>query len=147
MDHWTAFAIIVAAYLVGLVIYRLMRVRQDRWLARYWEEKKMALDWNKIGEVADEVGSDVLSVIKPFLPALKREGEDLFEGFVKHLLDKDFSKIDQLMYEKMTIPERRELEDDVYKDARAAAEARFRRKELTKQILMKALLRVALAFI
>lgn len=107
----------------------------------------MPIDWNKIGEIADEVGKDALSIIKPFLPALKREGEELFEGFVKHLLNKEYDKIDQLMYEKMTVEERRELEDDVIKAARDAAKARFRRKELTKEILTKALIRVALALI
>ena len=107
----------------------------------------MAIDWNKIGAVADEVGQDILSIIKPFLPALKREGEEVFEGFIKHLLKKNFVEIDQLMYEKMTRKERRELEDQVYKDARAAAEARFRRIRLGKEILLKAVIRLALAFI
>jgi len=111
------------------------------------KNEKMALDWNKIGDVADEVGEDILAIIKPFLPALKREGEELFEGFIKHLLDKDYDKIDRMMYEKMTIEERRELEDAVLRDARDAVRARFRRKELTKQILTKALIRIALALL
>jgi hypothetical protein len=100
----------------------------------------MAIDWTAIGSLAGEMGDDALKTIKPYLPALGREGKDVYEGFLKHLLDNDWPAINQLMYEKMTTDERRELEDQVYKAAVEATQANFRRKELMKEIAMKLLL-------
>lgn len=99
-----------------------------------------ALDWGALGGV----GSDMMDVIKPYLPALAREGEAVFNGFIKHLLDKNWSEIDKLMYVKMTIAERRELEDAAIKGGRQAALDRFNRIELTKQIAFKLMLRLAM---
>ena len=70
--------------------------------------------------------------VPPMYSALKREGPDVFEGFVKRLVDKDFEQIDEFMYERMTTAERRELEDEVLKEAREAAQAKFRQRELAR---------------
>ncbi len=104
----------------------------------------MTLDWQELGKIAGNEGKELLDVIKPFLPALAREGPDIYEGFVKHLGDGEFDEIDKLMFEKMTPAERRELIAEVYKGARDAAMAKFRRKELTKDILVKLSIRIAL---
>lgn len=104
----------------------------------------MNLDWQELGRIAGDEGKELLDVIKPFLPALAREGPDVYEGFIKHLGDGEFDQIDQLMFEKMTPSERRELINDVYKGARDAAMAKYRRKELTKDIMVKLAIRIAL---
>lgn len=104
----------------------------------------MAIQWDEVLDAAEENGKDVLSVLKPYLPALAREGKDVYEGFIKHLKDGDFKEIDKLLYQKMTPAERKELEEDVYKDAFAAAEAKYRQKELMKDILLKIVVRLAL---
>jgi hypothetical protein len=104
----------------------------------------MPLDWTKLEEVGDGVGEDLLRIVKPYLPALAREGPDVFEGFIKHMSDSNFVEIEKLMYSKLTSEERRELEDQVYKDAHAAAEARFRRIKLTKEIAFRAALAIVL---
>lgn len=100
----------------------------------------MAIDWAQISTIADETGRDVLRIVKPYLPALAREGKEVFEGFVRHLWDQDWAQIDALMYAKMTLEERRELEADVYKDAHAAVLAKFTRKELARELLFKAVM-------
>jgi hypothetical protein len=104
----------------------------------------MAIQWDELLDAAEDTGKDVLSVLKPYLPALAREGPDIYEGFIKHLKDGNFKEIDLLLYEKMTAEERLELEAEVYKDAYAAAEAKFRQKELMKDILLKVVVRLAL---
>ena len=104
----------------------------------------MSINWEQIVDAADETGKDILSVIKPYLPALAREGPDVWEGFIKHLNDDDFTKIDEMMYGKMTQPERRELELEVLKDAYQASKARFRRKGIYKEVAQKLLIRILL---
>jgi len=104
----------------------------------------MATNWDALFDKFDDAGKEMLGILKPYLPALAREGPDLFEGFIKHFKDQDWAQIDAMMYEKMTIEERRELEDQVYKDARAAAEAKYRRTELLKNIAFKVALRAIL---
>ena len=107
----------------------------------------MTIDWDRLSQAGGEIGSEILDIIKPFLPALKREGPDIFDGFVKHLLNKEYDQIDRLMYERMTVAERRELEDEVLVGARSAAEAKFRQRELTKEILMKVAIRLVLGLL
>lgn len=104
----------------------------------------MPLDWTKLSEVGDSVGEDMLRIVKPYLPALAREGPEVFEGFIKHMSDSNFDEIDKLMYSKLTVEERRVLEDQVYQDAHAAAEARFSRIKLTKEIAFRAVLAIVL---
>jgi single-stranded DNA-specific DHH superfamily exonuclease len=104
----------------------------------------VAIQWDEVLDAAEDTGKDVLSVLKPYLPALSREGKDVYEGFIKHLRDGDFTEIDKLMYVKMTPSERKELEEEVYKDAFKAAEAKYRQKELMKDILLKIVVRLAL---
>lgn len=104
----------------------------------------MATNWDALFDRFDDAGKEMLSILKPYLPALAREGPDLFEGFIKHFKDQDWAKIDALMYEKMTLEERRELEEQVYQDARDAAEAKYRRSEILKNIAFKVALRAIL---
>ena len=100
------------------------------------------IDWDVLIDGAEDYGKNILEVVKPFVPALAREGPDVYEGFLKHLYDQDFESIDKLMYTKMTPEERRKLEDEVLKGAVDAARARFRQRQLAKDILFKVLLRV-----
>jgi len=104
----------------------------------------MATDWDALFGKFDDAGKEMLGILKPYLPALAREGPDLFEGFIKHFKDQDWAQIDALMYKKMTLEERRELENQVYQDARDAAAAKYRRTELLKNIAFKVALRAIL---
>ncbi len=104
----------------------------------------MATNWDALFDKFDDAGKEMLGILKPYLPALAREGPDLFDGFIKHFKDQDWAKIDALMYAKMTLEERRELEEQVYQDARAAAEAKYRRTEMLKDIAFKVALRAIL---
>lgn len=92
---------------------------------------------DELSGAAEGVGADLVAVIKPFIPALSREGQDVYEGFIKHLLDKDFDALDALMYSKMTPEERGQLLDSIAADARQAARAKFSRHQLTNDILFK----------
>jgi len=103
----------------------------------------MAIDWTQF----DAVGSDMLDLIKPYLPALAREGPDVFEGFIKNLINKDWGAIDKDMYARMTPEERLELDKQVIGDAYKAAQARYRQIQLSKEILLKVVIRLALTAI
>jgi len=98
------------------------------------------MDWALISQIADQTGRDVLTILKPYLPALARSGQDVFDGFVKHLMDQDWAQIDGLMYARMTVEEREELAAAVYKDAYEATMQKFKNKELAKELLFKAAL-------
>jgi len=103
----------------------------------------MPIDWKQF----DEVGSDLLDLIKPYLPALAREGPDVFDGFIKNLISKDWGAIDKDMYARMTADERLELDKQVINDAYKAAQARYRQIQLRKEILMKVVIRLMLTAI
>lgn len=79
--------------------------------------------------------ADLLAVVKPYLPALAREGADLYNAFLKHLFDRNWAAIDGLMYEKMLPEERAALEQEVLGDAYSAAMARYNGIQLTTAIL------------
>ncbi len=104
----------------------------------------MAINWTVLSNTVGPEGLDLWTVIQPYLPALARQGPEVFDGFVAHLLEKDWGKIDVLLYEKMTIEERRALEDSVLAAARQAAIARVERIQLYKDLAFKLLLRVAM---
>ena len=104
----------------------------------------MAIDWEEVVDVAEDSGKEVLSLLKPYLPALSRSGKDVYEGFIKHLLDADWASIDQLMFEHMNDAEREELDQEIYKDAYAATLQKYKNKELLKQILTKVVIRIAI---
>lgn len=97
---------------------------------------------DELSLAAEGIGSDLIAVIKPYLPALAREGPDVYDGFIKSLLNKDFVAIDALMYDKMTLEERSALLDEVYADGLAAARAQFSRHQLTNDILFKVTLAI-----
>jgi hypothetical protein len=84
----------------------------------------------------------LVDVVKPFLPALSREGPELLETFVQYLKNADWRALDACMYERMTPEERRQLEDETYAAALAAARAQFRRKELINEMSMKLAMRL-----
>lgn len=101
------------------------------------------LKWDKLSALFNDPElQGVLDVVKPYLPALARASTEVYEGFIKHLGDKNWTSIDQLMYERMTLEERRELEKEVVAGVRDAAQAQFDRKELTKEILTKIAIRL-----
>jgi len=104
----------------------------------------MPLDWSALEDVAVKESKDLWLILKPFLPALARSGQDIVDGFARHLLDKDWAAVDQLMYQRMTPEERRALEDEVLAAARDAAAARFDRIRLEKDIAFKLLLNLVL---
>jgi len=91
----------------------------------------------------DNVG-DLVTVLQPYLPALARAGDDVYDGFVAHLGNKNWEAIDTLMYARMTVEERRKLDDEVYQGLRAAAVARFNRIQLSKELAFKLALRILL---
>jgi hypothetical protein len=101
---------------------------------------------NDVLSEAGDIGGALWDVISPFVPALKREGQDIYEGFIKALLTKDFTAIDQLLYAKMTPEERAKLDAQVLSGALDAARARYRRTKLEKDILFKVAVRLLVLF-
>ena len=105
------------------------------------------VNWDDLYNTLTADGKELLSILKPYLPALAREGQDVYDGFLKHLNDNNWEAVDKLMYAKMTIPERRQLEDQVYQDARTAAQAKYDRVQTLKDIGFKVALRVLMLVI
>ena len=61
-----------------------------------------------------------LDVIEPYLPALKRMGKAGLDEFLASVRQKDWARIDRVLYESMTEEERDALGSDVLKAARKA---------------------------
>lgn len=91
-----------------------------------------------------EDAKDLLRILGPYIPALQRASEQVYEGFFRHFNNAEFEEVDKLMYEHMTESERKELFDVVTQDARAAALAKFERKELAKELAWKILINLLL---
>lgn len=98
------------------------------------------LDWSKLTGVS----ADLLLVIQPYLPALARAGDEVLNGFVLHLSNKDWDEIDALMYQHLTLPERQALDAQVLSGAIEAAQARFDRIQLTHQIVLQVVIKLLL---
>ncbi len=98
------------------------------------------IDWNVVGTFMNDnpVASDFIDVIKPYLPALARQGPEIWNGFLQHVMDKDWSAIDKTLYASMTSEERLKLD-----------QAKFDRyqlgKEILKDLVTQSLLRLVLA--
>lgn len=107
----------------------------------------MAIDWDQILDVAEENGKELLDLLKPYIPALKREGKEVFEGFLKHLFNADWARIDQHMYAHMRPEERDVLDSNVYKQSLQAARAKFQQKELVREVLFRVCLRLLMTAI
>jgi hypothetical protein len=87
----------------------------------------------------------VLEAVKPYLPALGRAAQHVFEGFIKHFLNKNWPRIDMLMYVHMTQEERDKLENEVLSGARNAVIGKLDTIALTKELAFKFLMRIILA--
>ena len=102
----------------------------------------MPLDWTALGDAVGSDGADLMGVLKPYLPALAREGQGVFDGFLKHTMEKDWAELDKLMYQRMTVEERRELDTEVLSGARQACIDKVNRIQLAKDIGFKIALRL-----
>jgi hypothetical protein len=102
------------------------------------------IDLDQLMDVFEDSGQEVLSLLKPYLPALGRVGQDVYEGFLKHLFNADWVQIDRLMYEHMNESERAALDDEIYGDGYYATASKYRRKELLKEVLAKVAIRLAI---
>jgi len=107
----------------------------------------MAIDWTAVEELAGSLGKDALAVLKPYLPALVRSGRDVYDGFIKGALVGDWPAVNALMYEKMTVEERRQLEEQVYQNALAAVQQAWDHKQLAKEMLFKVAMGLLVKFI
>lgn len=107
----------------------------------------MDFDWGQILDTVGSEGQELLELLKPYIPALKREGKEVFEGFLKHLFDADWDSIDRQMYTYMLVEEREQLDRQVYLEALQAARSKFRRKELVREVLFRICLRVLMTVV
>lgn len=96
-------------------------------------------DYKAIDPSMLQDAQDILRIIGPYLPALRRVSDEVYEGFLKYFQNKEWEEIDALLYEKMTDEERKDLLDSVYQGAREAAIARFERIKLEKELAWKIL--------
>lgn len=95
------------------------------------------LDWSELGGILDQTGQDMLSVLKPFLPALARVPMDVYQGFLSHLGNNDWDGITLLMFKHMNTAEREQLENSVYKNLVAATQAQYDDRELLKKVMVQ----------
>ena len=89
-------------------------------------------------------GAAVWQALLPFIPALLREGPEVYAGFLEHFGKADWVAIDQLMYEKMTFEERRVLESQVYLDAVDAVQAHVDQIALIQSVALQVLVKLAM---
>lgn len=81
--------------------------------------------------------SVIVEALTPFLPAIKREGQEFASDLITTITHSDWSEVDALAWSKMTDDERDTLSNQVLKDARVAVDAEYERKTLARQIAFK----------
>ena len=100
-----------------------------------------SIDWVQLETIAGEVGSLFWSVIQPYLPALARASAETFNGFCTHLFNRDWNKMNELLYEQMTVEERRALDQQAINGCRQAATDRLDKEATYKSIALQVLLK------
>ncbi len=104
----------------------------------------MNININDFENLVSPYGKAAWTVLMPFIPALVRSGPEVYEGFIAHLNDADWESIDKLMYARMTVEERRQLEDQVYQDAYDAVLAHHDQVELIKNLALQMFIKLAM---
>lgn len=81
--------------------------------------------------------SNVLDIIEPYLPALKRMGKVGLDAFLAAVRQQDWQRIDRALYESMTEAERDALGGEVLKDAREAVKLAYESSRQWQEDLLK----------
>jgi len=80
---------------------------------------------------------NVLDIIEPYLPALKRMGKAGLDAFLSAVRQQDWQRIDRALYESMTEAERDALGSEVLKDAREAVKLAYESSRQWQEDLLK----------
>lgn len=80
----------------------------------------------------------LISVIRPYLPLIIREGESFYNDFISYAVDGKWTKLDEMAWSKMTEEERDILSDKVLVEARNAVDNQFSRNKFAKEMALKA---------
>jgi hypothetical protein len=113
----------------------VMTFGDDEYVVTVEQEKIM--NWEQVVEAAGEDGKDLLAIIRPYWPALQRQGKEAAERFFQQMQNGQWDAIDREMYAGMTADERAALNDQVYQGARAAALDKYANREMLKSVLSK----------
>ena len=92
-------------------------------------------------------GQALATILLPYIPVLMRESEDFFSQFVAAFNKQDYETITQLTYSKMTLTERKVLEDATYTALRNDAIQRYKDIQSDKQLAMSASLSIIIALL
>lgn len=100
----------------------------------------MSFDYSQLMTSTKGVGKDFFTILKPYLPLLKRSAAPFVEEFLSNAINKNWVEVDRMSYKKMKPEERKELQEQIFKGARQAAQDRFDRAEMRKEVLLKTVL-------
>jgi len=89
----------------------------------------------------------VISSIKPYIPALKRAGTEMFDDVVSLASKGLWTEADRIMWVNMTDDERNELYSDVLTASRDAVDRMYERQQLVKETAMKVAMSILMTLI
>lgn len=95
----------------------------------------------------DSGTSEVLAVVRPYLPALKRLGKAAVDTFMDGVKQRDWQRIDRELYASMTEDERDALGAQILADARAVVAKKYETNRNWQEDLTRVLLGLALALL
>ena len=81
--------------------------------------------------------SSVVSVLRPYIPAIQREGLSLYNDVIKYAILGDWDQVNVAAWKHMTEEERDSASADLLKEAQDAVDANYRREQLAKEIAFK----------
>lgn len=105
------------------------------------------VDLTSLNSITGAIGMDLITALQPYMSTLAREGQVVYDEFIQHFLNKDWARVDALMYARMTQDERDKLSAQVTANVRQAALDSIERATLTQEILLKVLIALCTSFI
>lgn len=81
--------------------------------------------------------SSVVQALMPYIPAIKRSGEGLFNDVVKSAISGDWDNVNQVAWRHMTEDERDAASNALLKEAQDAVDRAYEREQLAKEIAFK----------
>ncbi len=87
--------------------------------------------------LADPKYSAVVSVLRPYIPALRRMGVDFYNDVLATAIAGDWPLFDKKMWAKMTEDERDAASTALLEEARGAVDHAYEREQLAKELAFK----------
>jgi hypothetical protein len=89
------------------------------------------------GMMNDPRLASVFAVLRPYIPAIQREGQSLYNDVIKSAILGDWDQVNTVAWRYMTDDERDKASAELLKEAQDAVDSNYRREQLAREIAFK----------